>query len=257
MSHKATNWLSELDADEIGASEFRVLFHLCDCHNVARGCFPTQSYLIGKTGASNGTVNNALNALEAKGLIRRHRERDKLSKRLKPTRYILAFEMGEPSPNTGDGHGPDRSAHSGGGQWDKASATSEERHEPDPSPNSGDGCQAEPAPAAGDKNRVEPSPKSGEGAVSNVKGEPSPIQRPNRLQPAGEKPVKNPERTRARVRTAPFYGAKVDQAATMWAGWIREGKYIPPTAITASMAARMLAMKLVTQGELRAAKVID
>ena len=245
MSHKATNWLSELDADEIGASEFRVLFHLCDCHNVARGCFPTQSYLIGKTGASNGTVNNALNALEAKGLIRRHRERDKLSKRLKPTRYILAFEMGEPSPDSGDGHGPDRTAHSSGGQWNKPSQRSGVEPPAEPSPNSGDGCQ------------VKPSPKSGEGSISNVRGEPSPIQRATRLQPAGEKPVKNPERTRARVRTAPFYGSKIDQAATMWAGWIREGKYIPPTAITASMAARMLAMKLVTQGELRAAKVID
>ena len=257
MSHKATNWLSELDADEIGASAFRVLFHLCDCHNVARGCFPTQSYLIGKTGASNGTVNNALNALEAKGLIRRHRERDKLSKRLKPTRYILAFEMGEPSPDSGDGQEPDRSVNTRGGQWNKPSQRSGVEPPAEPSPNSGDGYHVAPAPTAQDKNRVEPSPKSGEGAVSNMRGEPSPIQRATRLQPTGEKPVKNPERTRARVRTAPFYGAKVDQAATMWAGWIREGKYIPPTAITASMAARMLAMKLVTQGELRAAKVID
>ena len=115
MSHKATNWLSELDAEEIGPSEFRVLFHLCDCHNVARGCFPTQSYLIAKTGASNGTVNNALNALEAKGLIQRHRERDRQSMRLKPTRYILAFEMGEPSPDSGDGSGCFPSPNSGDG----------------------------------------------------------------------------------------------------------------------------------------------
>ena len=221
MSHKATNWLSELDADEIGASEFRVLFHLCDCHNAARGCFPTQSYLMDKTGASNGTVNNALNALEAKGLIRRHRAWDRATKRQKPTRYMLGFEIDAPSPKSGDGNPTE------------------------PSPNSGDG------------NGPKPSPNSGDGAVSNLKGEPSPIQRATRLQPAGEKPIKNQERTRARVRTAPFYGSKIDQAATMWAGWIREGKYIPPTAITAGMAARMLAMKLVTQGELRAAKVID
>ncbi|MFQ1702920.1 helix-turn-helix domain-containing protein [Loktanella agnita] len=233
MSHKATNWLSELDADEIGASEFRVLFHLCDCHNVARGCFPTQSYLIAKTGVSNGTVNNALNALEAKGLIQRHRERDRLSKRLKPTRYILAFEMGEPSPDSGDGHGGDRSANCVGGQWDK------------------------PSEQPSVEKRAEPSPDSGEGAVSNLQGEPSPIQRTSRLQPTGETPVKKQKRTGAQVRTAPFYGSKADQAAAMWAGWIREGKYIPPTAITASLAARMLAMKLVTQGELRAAKVID
>ncbi|MFQ1700794.1 helix-turn-helix domain-containing protein [Loktanella agnita] len=209
MSHKATNWLSELEADQIGASEFRVLFHLCDCHNAARGCFPTQAYLIAKTGASNGTVNNALNALEAKGLIQRHREWDGATKRQKPTRYMLGFEMADPSPKSGDG------------------------------------------------NRTKPSPKTGDGAVSNLRGEPSPIQMPTRLQPTGEKPVINQERTSARVRSAPFYGSKADQAATMWAGWIKEGKYIPATAITASMAARMLEMKLVTQGELRAAKVID
>ncbi|MFQ1702937.1 helix-turn-helix domain-containing protein, partial [Loktanella agnita] len=195
MSHKATNWLSKLEADRIGASEFRVLFHLCDCHNATKGCFPTQSYLIEKTGASNGTVNNALTALEAKGLIRRHRAWDGTTKRQKPTRYMLGFEMADPSP------------------------------------------------------------KSGDGAVSDLRGKPSPIQRATRLQPTGEKPVKNQERTSARVRTAPFYGSKADQAASMWAGWIKEGKYIPPTAITASLAARMLEMKLVTQGELRAAKV--
>ncbi|MEY8099570.1 helix-turn-helix domain-containing protein [Falsihalocynthiibacter sp. S25ZX9] len=106
MSHKATNWLSGIPANLIGASEFRILFHLCDCHNPSKGCFPTQAYLRGCTGSSNGTVNNALNALEAKGLIARHREREKGSKRQKPTRYILGFEMEKsqkPSPNTGDG----------------------------------------------------------------------------------------------------------------------------------------------------------
>ncbi|MEY8099957.1 helix-turn-helix domain-containing protein, partial [Falsihalocynthiibacter sp. S25ZX9] len=66
MSHKATNWLSGIPANLIGASEFRILFHLCYCHNPSKGCFPTQAYLRGCTGSSNGTVNNALNALEAK-----------------------------------------------------------------------------------------------------------------------------------------------------------------------------------------------
>ncbi len=30
MSHKATSWLASLPPNRIGASEFRVLFHLCD-----------------------------------------------------------------------------------------------------------------------------------------------------------------------------------------------------------------------------------
>lgn len=138
MSHKATNWLSDIPADRLSASEFRVLFHLCDCHNPSQGCFPTQGYLIEKTGASNGTVNNALNGLEEKGLIKRHQSRDGVTKRQKPTHYILGFEMGatqEPTPKTGDGKGPKPSPKSGVG------AVSKKRGEP--SPKNGGG----PSPA--------------------------------------------------------------------------------------------------------------
>lgn len=106
MSHKATKWLSELSGDVIGNSEFRVLFHLCDCHNPANGCFPTQAYLRAVTGVSNGTLNNALGSLERKGIIARHVEFDKATHRKKPTRYTLGFEMpkeDEPSPETGVG----------------------------------------------------------------------------------------------------------------------------------------------------------
>lgn len=106
MSHKATNWLAEIDPHLLGASEFRVLFHLCDCHNASAGCFPSQAYLRDRAGVSNGTVNNVLNALEAKGLIVRRRGRDKRTKRQCQTRYILGFEMEkpqEPTPKSGDG----------------------------------------------------------------------------------------------------------------------------------------------------------
>jgi len=109
MSHKATNWLSSLPAQDIGNSEFRVLFHLCDCHNPAQGCFPTQAYLRDACSVSNGTLNNALNSLEAKGLIKRHKMWDGKTKKQKPTRYILVFENSKaqaPSPKTGDGKQP-------------------------------------------------------------------------------------------------------------------------------------------------------
>jgi hypothetical protein len=224
MSHKATNWLSELEASQVGASEFRVLFHLCDCHNAARGCFPTQAYLMDKTGASNGTVNNALNALEAKGLIRRHRTRDGVSKRQKPTRYILAFEMAEA---------------------------------PDPSPKSGDG------------NTPDPTPKTGDGAVSNLEGDPSPISGATRLQPTGEEPVSNQKRTKSRSSEKPdfkkkppstddgFSEKKADLTAQFWAEQIAAGKRIPTTAISSTMAQRMLRMDLVKPEQLRAAGVIS
>ncbi len=106
MSHKATNWLSGIPATELGHSEFRVLFHLCDCHNPSAGCFPTQAYLLENSGVSNGTVNNALNALEQKGLIRRNKTWDNKTKRQRPTRYLLGFEFEKdekPTPEIGDG----------------------------------------------------------------------------------------------------------------------------------------------------------
>ena len=104
MSHKATSWLSEQTG--LSASEFRVLFHLCDCHNPAKGCFPTQEYLIEKCEVSNGTLNNALNALEQRGFLKRIGRHDPETKKRRPTFYILGFDLGkpqEPSPEIGDG----------------------------------------------------------------------------------------------------------------------------------------------------------
>lgn len=129
MSHKATNWLSELPADSLSSSEFRVLFHLCDCHNPSDGCFPKQSYLLEKTGVSNGTLNNALAAIEEKGLIRRVRTIDNTTKRRRPTRYILGFEIEkpqEPTPETGDGNAPEPTPETGEG------AISKKRAKPSP-----------------------------------------------------------------------------------------------------------------------------
>ncbi|WP_421998180.1 helix-turn-helix domain-containing protein [Roseovarius confluentis] len=146
MSHKATNWLAEIDPVKLGASEFRVLFHLCDCHNASQGCFPSQAYLRDRAGVSNGTVNNVLNSLEQKGLIQRHQSRDGKTKRQCPTRYILGFEMEKaqvPSPKSGDGKLPK------------------------PSPKSGDGAvsnsEADPSPISG-PTRLQPT---GEEPVSN------------------------------------------------------------------------------------------
>lgn len=100
MSHKATSWLAELTG--LTASEFRVLFHLCDCHNPSKGCFPQQSYLIDKAEVSNGTLNNVLSSLEEKGFLRRVRRVDDASKRQLSTLYILGCDD-EPSPGIGDG----------------------------------------------------------------------------------------------------------------------------------------------------------
>lgn len=102
MSHAATRWLAEIDPTEITSGEFRVLFHLCDCHNPSSGCFPSQEYLRDKTGLSNGGLNNALAGLETKGIIYREKRWDEATKKQLSTRYILGFE-GIPSPLSGDG----------------------------------------------------------------------------------------------------------------------------------------------------------
>lgn len=212
MSHKATNWLASLDAQGVGASEFRVLFHLCDCHNPSQGCFPTQGYLMDVTGVSNGTLNNALNALEGKGLIRRHRTFDGKTKRQKPTRYTLGFEM---------------------------------QKQADPTPISGDGTASESDP----DSDPDPTPISGDGADSNSDPDPTPISGQSRLQPTGEEPVKEPV-INQRVRgMAAEFGENTVASARFWANAIRSGKHVPQTAISAQVERCILAGKMITDDE--------
>ncbi|WP_160115937.1 helix-turn-helix domain-containing protein [Candidatus Halocynthiibacter alkanivorans] len=106
MSHKATNWLAELDPQQVSNSEFRILFVLCDCHNPAKGCFPKQAYISDRAGRGASSVNAALTGLEEKGLIRRIRRHNSKTKQRESTHYTLGFEFGtpqEPTPNSGDG----------------------------------------------------------------------------------------------------------------------------------------------------------
>lgn len=106
MSHKATQWLASIAPDEVSHAEFRVLFHLCDCHNPSHGCFPSQKYLLEMCALSNGGLNNALASLESKGLIRREkRHQENTGKRI-PTRYFMPFEADfeqSLTPLNGDG----------------------------------------------------------------------------------------------------------------------------------------------------------
>lgn len=108
MSHVATHWLATVPPTDLTHGEFRVLFHLCDCHNPAHGCFPKQSHLMEVTGLSKSGLNKALGSLAEKGLLERHTSRDPRTKRQKPTRYILGFELEEPQepgPLSGPGNG--------------------------------------------------------------------------------------------------------------------------------------------------------
>lgn len=212
MSHKATTWLSDIAATEIGNSEFRVLFHLCDCHNPSAGCFPTQAYLIAACGVSNGTLNNALSALEVKGLIKRHRTRDDKSKRQKPTRYILGFELAgsqEPTPEIGDG--------SGGSKAPKSS-----------------------------RSRLQ---STGDGAVSNLEGEPSPISGGSRLQPTGEVTCKEPVINQRGRAKAPYFTDDERSEAIEVAEFIKAGGTVVANAIRQRVQDCLLVGKMITDAE--------
>jgi hypothetical protein len=106
MSHKATNWFSEIHPELLTSGEFRVLFFLADCHNPSRGCFPEQEFLRGKTGLSNGGLNKCLNGLESKKLIRRKQRFNTRTKTRLSTLYVLGCDEDlttEPTPQSGDG----------------------------------------------------------------------------------------------------------------------------------------------------------
>ena len=106
MSHKATNWFSEVPAKLMTSGEFRVLFFLADCHNPSRGCFPDQEFLRGKTGLSNSGLNKCLSGLETKKLIRRKQRFNTKTKTRLSTLYILGCDEDltiEPTPQSGDG----------------------------------------------------------------------------------------------------------------------------------------------------------
>lgn len=104
MSHEATNWAVRQRG--LQPATKIVLWHLADRHNPDHGCFPEQARLAADCEMSRSSLNNHLNSLEAKGLIRRIRRVDPTSRKQLSTRYILGFEEDftqEPSPNIGHG----------------------------------------------------------------------------------------------------------------------------------------------------------
>ncbi|ATG43688.1 helix-turn-helix domain-containing protein [Phaeobacter piscinae] len=158
MSHKATNWLADINPKDLTNAEFRILFVLCDCHNPSAGCFPKQSYIMAKTGRGSSSVNDALTGLEGKGFIRREQRTNPKTGKREATRYILGFEMDgaqEPSPNSGDGRRGSKPEQTGA-----------------------------------------PTPNSGDGSISGFSADPSPVFGQNHLRKTGvvykEEPVKEP-----------------------------------------------------------------
>ena len=104
MSHKATNWAIQ----QRGLSPVTklVLWYLCDRHNPDFGCFPSQDQLAADAEISRASLNTHLEKLETAGLIRRQRRVDEVTRKQKSTRYVLGFEDdfgGGPCPESGHG----------------------------------------------------------------------------------------------------------------------------------------------------------
>ena len=102
MSHKATNWAIQ----QRGLSPVTklVLWYLCDRHNPDFGCFPSQDQLAADAEISRASLNVHLEKLETAGLIRRQRRHSDDTHRRKSTRYLLGFEDDfgpEPCPESG------------------------------------------------------------------------------------------------------------------------------------------------------------
>ncbi len=93
MSHAATRWA--IRQKGLKPTTKIVLWQLCDHHNDELGCFPSQKTLAEECEISRSTLNLHLDELEARGLIKRVSEVDERTKRQRPTRYILEFEMDE------------------------------------------------------------------------------------------------------------------------------------------------------------------
>ncbi len=211
MSSVATHWCFALDPKSLSDIEFRVLTHLCDCHTPAKGCFPSQAYLLKATGKSNGGLNNALRGLEEKGLIKREKRWDPQNRQRQTTFYFLGFELLPLAPPT-------------------------PADPPEPSPSGGDGLGSNP------------SPRGGDGAISTKRPNPSPPNGQTHLHTGGDITINNQERTGGGNGSAPN---SLDAACRFWAAKIQDPEaFVPPSALTQRMVEEMLRNSMVTPVEL-------
>lgn len=115
MSHHATNWA--INQRGLKPTTKLVLWHLADRHNPDNGCFPSQQRLAADCEISRSVLNVHLAKLEESGLIFRVRRTDPKTLRQTSTRYYFSFEEGfaamsnqalkptpkKPCPETGHG----------------------------------------------------------------------------------------------------------------------------------------------------------
>ncbi len=289
MSHDATSWAFKQRG--VGTAKL-VLLALADCHNPVYGCFPSQAYLSAVCEIHRDTVNEHLKLLEARGLIRRVRSVDPVTKRQRPTRYKLAFE-------------DDFATSDGGSQpsngEEKAVSEIPTRAEKPVSEIPAEPCRIYPENRVGnsDTNLVrEPLREPCVGGASAAhnsadfqtlwKAHPRPRDReasaklfadaveagedPKRIIQAAERYAAENAGNKAMYvaysttwlenqRWRDFPGEPLPQsvegsdarAAVFWANKIKSGRYVPPSAINPALASCMLKNGLVTTDQMRRA----
>ncbi|MBY6055396.1 helix-turn-helix domain-containing protein [Leisingera daeponensis] len=101
MSHRASNWLSEIPAEAMTHGAFRVMVHLCYAHDLKSspdtGFRLSQKRLMKATGLSSSGLNKVLSQLEVDGFLRRQRTRNADGTQ-GSTFYVLGCDLGGITP---------------------------------------------------------------------------------------------------------------------------------------------------------------
>lgn len=288
MSHEATAWAFKQRG--LKPSAKLVLLALADCHNPSYGCFPSQAFLADACEINRDTVNVQLNLLEERGLIRRVRRYDAVTKRQRPTCYKLAFEEDFDADEGMDEPRESKEKAVSDIPTEGRKAVSEKHGEP---------CRKNGASRVGkpDSNLVieqvnKPACAREAGATDLSRFElfwqahPKPRNRNRSLElfQASEKTgadrqfiIRAAERYRERSRLQdPRYvaasdlwlerrgweeegqsegRARVSPDVAFWADKVRAGSYVPPNAVSPAKIASMLENGLVSEAQLRHAGI--
>ena len=275
MSHQATNWAFQQRGLE--AATWRVLIILADRHNPDFGCFPSQIRIAADAEMSRSSLNVHLDKLERAGLIRRERRIDPETRRQRSTRYLFAFEPEfdrEPCPDSGHGNAPDDGAETGG-------AVSRSRvqnldtnpvsiqpvittaREADTGPELADPqtrCLAAGGPGLCPASRAAITGTAdvidgwlGEGIDLDEDILPTITKRTTQIRISPIRTwgyftdaVRAARQARLRRESDP----RITAQHRFFADWIYSDKYLPPTAVTNTMARTLLRFELVTQTRL-------
>lgn len=288
MSHEATNWAVRQRG--LSPATKIVLWHLADRHNPDHGCFPEQARLAADCEMSRSSLNNHLNALEERGLIRRIRRVDPTSHKQMSTRYILGFEEDftqRPSPNSGHGNPQKPCPNSGKSRVQNLDTNSVRepvitKHAREADPALVDVCVAACGPGVSDASRQAIRETGWIIADWIEAGIDLELDVLPTLRVLTSRPSKRTIRTFAyfagaveerhvrRVRLQQARGIAEKMAAPSGGGrtlpdpsehlirlaeWINSERYCPPSAVSSSQKHELLARGLVTQERLRARQI--